>query len=72
MQPVVSLPPPLPTSLLPPCTTDHRYQYPISDTPIAIMPTLDYYGYEHEDAITGVCDNSENRWCEDNNNTGEG
>jgi hypothetical protein len=27
--------------------------YPISDTQIAIMPTLDYYGYEHEDAITG-------------------
>jgi hypothetical protein len=30
--------------------------YPISDTSIAIMPTLDYYGYEHEDAITGTCD----------------
>jgi len=42
------------TPCLIPYFTDHRYQYPISDTPIAIMPTLDYYGYEHEDAITGT------------------
>lgn len=33
--------------------TDHRYQYVIADNPVSIMPTLDYYGYEHEDAITG-------------------
>jgi len=33
--------------------TDHRYQYVITDNPVQIMPTLDYYGYEHEDAITG-------------------
>jgi hypothetical protein len=34
--------------------TDHRYQYVISDNPVSIMPTLDYYGFEHEDAITGT------------------
>jgi hypothetical protein len=34
--------------------TDHRYQYVLTDSPFAIMPTLDYYGFEHEDAITGV------------------
>jgi hypothetical protein len=34
--------------------TDHRYQYVISDNPVSIMPTLDYYGFEHEDAITGA------------------
>eukprot|EP00878_Enallax_costatus_P011450 GHUV01011954.1.p2 GENE.GHUV01011954.1~~GHUV01011954.1.p2 ORF type:complete len:434 (+),score=125.86 GHUV01011954.1:1557-2858(+) len=33
--------------------TDHRYQYVITDNPVSIMPTLDYYGFEHEDAITG-------------------
>lgn len=33
--------------------TDHRYQYVVADSPVSIMPTLDYYGYEHEDAITG-------------------
>eukprot|EP00775_Hariotina_reticulata_P001040 gene1040-1378_t len=33
--------------------TDHRYQYVITENPVQIMPTLDYYGYEHEDAITG-------------------
>jgi hypothetical protein len=35
-------------------STDHRYQYVIGDNAVSIMPTLDYYGYEHEDAITGV------------------
>jgi hypothetical protein len=34
--------------------TDHRYQYVIADNPVSIMPTLDYYGFEHEDAITGA------------------
>ena len=24
--------------------TDHRYQYVVTDTDVAIMPTLDYYG----------------------------
>ncbi|WIA36062.1 hypothetical protein OEZ86_007418 [Tetradesmus obliquus] len=33
--------------------TDHRYQYVVADSPVSIMPTLDYYGFEHEDAITG-------------------
>jgi hypothetical protein len=33
--------------------TDHRYQYVVPDMDISIMPTLDYYGFEHEDAITG-------------------
>ena len=32
----------------------NRYQYVISEMPVSIMPTLDYYGYEHEDAITGA------------------
>lgn len=33
--------------------TDHRYQFFMSDMDISVMPTLDYYGFEHEDAITG-------------------
>jgi hypothetical protein len=34
--------------------TDHRYSYPLPmDLDWQIMPTLDYYGWEHEDAITG-------------------
>eukprot|EP00983_Pelagomonas_calceolata_P103683 1158939-Pelagomonas_calceolata.AAC.3 len=33
--------------------TNHRYVYCVPEADIAIMPTLDYYGYEHEDAING-------------------
>ncbi|KAI8472281.1 MAG: hypothetical protein J3K34DRAFT_519900 [Monoraphidium minutum] len=39
--------------------TDHRYQYVVTDNEVAIMPTLDYYGFEHEDAITGFVA----EWC---------
>lgn len=35
-------------------TTQYRYVYQVpTDADWQIMPTLDYYGYEHEDAITG-------------------
>uniref|UniRef100_A0A7R9V4P2 AIG1-type G domain-containing protein n=1 Tax=Chlamydomonas euryale TaxID=1486919 RepID=A0A7R9V4P2_9CHLO len=33
--------------------TNHRYCYAVAETDWQIMPTLDYYGFEHEDAITG-------------------
>jgi len=33
--------------------TNHRYVYCVPEADIAIMPTLDYYGFEHEDAING-------------------
>ncbi|KAG1671540.1 hypothetical protein FOA52_011262 [Chlamydomonas sp. UWO 241] len=33
--------------------TNHRYCYCVGESDWSIMPTLDYYGYEHEDAITG-------------------
>jgi len=33
--------------------TNHRYVYAAGDSDIQIMPTLDYYGFEHEDAING-------------------
>jgi len=35
--------------------SQHRYRYPPKPRgALAVMPTLDYYGWEHEDAITGV------------------
>lgn len=33
--------------------TNYRYAYFVPEMDWQIMPTLDYYGYEHEDAITG-------------------
>ena len=33
--------------------TNHRYAYLVPESDWQIMPTLDYYGHEHEDAITG-------------------
>jgi len=33
--------------------TNHRYCYLVPESDWQVMPTLDYYGYEHEDAITG-------------------
>eukprot|EP00798_Chlamydomonas_sp_ICE-L_P010149 gene10149-8052_t len=33
--------------------TNYRYCYCVPESTWQIMPTLDYYGHEHEDAITG-------------------
>lgn len=52
------LPPPTPRPPTQPPPTqedfsNHRYVYAVPEADISIMPTLDYYGFEHEDAING-------------------
>jgi hypothetical protein len=42
-----------PTTLHPPPPV-RRYSYAVDDTPWHVMPTLDYYGLEHEDAVSGI------------------
>ncbi|KAL6759900.1 hypothetical protein V8C86DRAFT_2563689 [Haematococcus lacustris] len=34
--------------------TNHRYVYAVPEADVQLMPTLDYYGFEHEDAINGI------------------
>ena len=34
-------------------TNQHRYMFAIVETDWSIIPTVDYYGFEHEDAVSG-------------------